>query len=64
MWYLWLWRGAVLCVHHLLCCLQQGEAEHTTNLCHYSVIASNHMISFMGQWRRPALVWLAVAVPG
>lgn len=48
----WLW--AVHCVYHLLCSLQQGRAEHTTNLCHYSVIASNHMISFMGQWRRPA----------
>lgn len=39
---------AVSRVYYLLCSLQQGEAEHTTNLCHYSVIASNHMISSWG----------------
>uniref|UniRef100_A0AAV2JZZ3 Uncharacterized protein n=1 Tax=Knipowitschia caucasica TaxID=637954 RepID=A0AAV2JZZ3_KNICA len=28
--------------------LPQSSAQHITNLCHYSVIASNHMISFRG----------------
>ena len=55
---------AVSCVYYLLCSLQQGKAEHTTNLCHYSVIASNHMISFMGQWRRPAWCGWLLQSPG